>query len=143
MQMSDQENTSKEKASLGNKLSKLFYSQKAFNRRKYPRFGVSPAFFCALDYALGDQQMKGYAQVINVSKGGALVVTDRQRIDPGTKIEITFRLPLQDSVFSVDAEIVRSHQIKPHMWNCCGLKFLDNNQQSVGVLLGHLLKEHK
>lgn len=133
----------REKQGVFKRMANFIFSQKAFDRRRHPRIDVYPPFFCVLMYSYSgsNEEGKSLSELINISRGGAMVVTDKNRVYPGTKVQMVFKLPSFNDTLIIDAEVVRTHQIHGHDWFCSGLKFEDTEQAAIHVLIDFILKQ--
>jgi len=105
---------------------KFIHKIKAFNRRKSVRLHIS----CLAKYNVAGQakRVSTLTNLVNLSEGGALVVTFDTRLAPKAKIELQFQMPNMDRAIIAQGEVVQSHAKKKNVYQA-GIQFLSLKEE--------------
>ena len=105
---------------------KFIRKMKAFNRRQSVRLNIS----CLAKYSVEGvaKRVSTLTNLINVSEGGALVVTFDVQLVPKTKVELQFQMPNLAKPIVVQGEVVQSHPKKKSVYQA-GVRFLNLKEE--------------
>ncbi len=102
-----------------------------FNRRQSVRLNIS----CLAKYSVAGlaKKVPALTNLINVSEGGALVVTFDLQLVPKTRIELQFQMPNIGKAIAVQGEVVQSHQKRKDVYQT-GVRFLNLKEEDRQVI---------
>jgi len=105
---------------------KFIRKMRSFNRRQSVRLNIS----CLAKYSVEGvaKRVSTLTNLINVSEGGALVVTFDVQLVPKTKVELQFQIPSFSRPVVVQGEVVQSHPKKKNVYQA-GVRFLNLKEE--------------
>ena len=120
------------------KFRELFYGVKTFDRRKYIRYEPKRHIECVCFYTISGRQTECRIDIVNISKGGLLMVTGEQRIYPGAEVEIKFQLSPQ-YVISIQGMIGRTYRKQGKKWHYSTVEFQNPEEKGIQLVLDFAL----
>ncbi|MDD2689944.1 MAG: PilZ domain-containing protein [Candidatus Omnitrophica bacterium] len=92
------------------------------NRRRYPRLEPRQVIKCVCAYMDRGLPVECPAEIIDVSRGGLLLMTNENKIYPHTELKIKFRLPIYLEELSISGVVVRTFRRHLQSWYHSGIK---------------------
>lgn len=122
---------------------KFIRKMKPFNRRQSVRLNIS----CLAKYSVEGlaKRVSTLTNLINVSEGGALVVTFGVQLVPKTKVELQFQMPNIARPIVAQGEVVQSHPKKKNVYQA-GVRFLnlkEEDRQGLRSFINRVLNPKK
>ncbi|MCM8788122.1 MAG: PilZ domain-containing protein [Candidatus Omnitrophica bacterium] len=121
------------------KIKQIFYSFKLSERRKYPRYQPTKTIKCICRYSLGTKSFETNLNIINISRGGMLVSSLKDKIPPSTKVIVEFTLSDNETI-SISAQIGRTYRAYKQNWYYSSVEFINPLDENITKLLSFLLK---
>jgi hypothetical protein len=117
----------------------FFYKLKPFNRRQYPRFAPLSFIRCTCLYTESGNNREIPLDIVNISRGGLLIITGENKILPGITVEIRFKVPGRREELSLCGEVVRTYRRHKEKLYYSGLRFRDMNAEGIRLLLDSMV----
>jgi len=96
---------------------------------------------CKCVYLNGGQEQESLSEIVNVSWGGILLLTNEKKIYPKTDVEIRVQLPFESEIISLRGFIVWTHRKHEQSWYYSGVQLHDPRQKGVETLLRFITGE--
>lgn len=118
-----------------NKLVGLFYALKPLNRRKHPRFKLTDPIGCKCIYTESGEQKELLAYIVDVSRGGFLLMTGESKIYSGTELRANFKLPNHQEELSICCKVVRTYRRHSEVTYYSGTSDNSGSKEAMELLL--------
>ena len=115
----------------------------AFNRRQYGRLNIS--CLSKYDTEVAGKKENALTNLINISEGGALIVTFNKKLAPKTWVALEFQLPDIAKAISAQGEVVRTYERRKGIYQA-GIQFKNlkaDDLQKIKEFIGKLLPSKK
>jgi len=106
-----------------------------FNRRKGVRLRIS----CLARYqaGAGTRPITCLTNIVNLSEGGAQIVTFEQTLAPGTRLDLQFQLPGLKNPVKAAAEVSSTVKVREKLFRS-GVRFLEMREEDRKALKGFI-----
>jgi hypothetical protein len=110
---------------------RIFRKLKAFDRRKYPRLSLN----CVAKFTATDtkEKISCLTNLMNLSEGGALVVTFDQKIPANSKVELEFPLPNSKKTIRAEGTVRNTVSRGKRFFESC-IQFSNVSREDQSVL---------
>ena len=122
---------------------KFIRQMKAFNRRHSGRLYIS--CLAKYDAEVGGKKENALTNLINISEGGALIVTFHKKLAPKTLMDLQFQLPNMNKAISVQGEVARTYERRKGIYQA-GIQFKNlkaDDLQKIKEFIGKRLPSKK
>lgn len=116
-------------------LRKFFRKAKPLDRRQNMRCGFNIPLECRCFYSLWGKKIEHPSFIVDVARGGMLLMTGAGKIEPGTKVEVVFKGVSSDKDISITGKVIRTYRQHAEKWYFSGVRFEDTKQQGIAFLL--------
>jgi len=122
-------------------LRKAVFGLKPFDRRKHPRLKPDKEIPCFCVYEDSNQRLEFPVEIMNISKGGSLIITSEYKVYPGTKVELKFKPPLQQEFSIIKGKILRTFRPRHQYIYYSGIKFDEGNEKNIQLLIDSVVDQ--
>lgn len=126
---------------LRNKFVKFVRDLKPFNRRKDPRFQSQRSIECMCVYTESGKQLECSSEILDASRGGLLIMTDKNKIYPGREVKIQFHLPSYPKLISLTGKIIRTSRRFKGDTYFSAVKLQNRENPGIELLLSFILRK--
>lgn len=122
------------------KISKIVYGFTPLNRRAYHRIRPPEPISCVCMYAREGRMVDTPCRLINISRGGILLMNNLDKVYPAIDVEIRFQLPAQPGMISIRGEVLRTYMEGMRQGFFSAIKFKDEDRPKALLLCDYFRK---
>lgn len=97
-------------------------------RRRDDRLSLGHTVECKCTYVKADKSKEFSAAVVNISKGGILLMTHEEKVYPKTVLNIRFELSSDKEPILIHGSVLRTYREEGQDWYHSAVKFSDNKE---------------